>query len=203
MTAMRCVDTFWNCPGMCNRISLALALVFVCATASSGYSQRPYAGRSFHVNACCSPGAKCSRCVHRHRLHHGRRAPKQRKKATIPAIARFHPVPTRPVFELRHALPRPTVAPLRPVPVPPPPLDAPGGELPQDASAASVVRPAPARTTRRLDSEPRTMRAPDLPAKARSNAGVTHGTRRASHVAPVTPARRSFAWFFSPPNDDR
>ena len=142
---------------------------------------------SCHSRTCAS---SVKRMHPGHRRHHKPVA----KQPGVPAIARFHPVPTRPVFEPRHALPRAMSAPLPRLAVPPDtePLVPPPPE--------SVMRGAPLRTADRADSMLKPMQAPSLPADHSSS----HGTRQASYqTAPATPAQSSFAWFFHPADSQR
>jgi hypothetical protein len=178
---------------MASRILLAVILGFFGMTTTAALGQCQSCGqasRSIHAGRCypncnssCLAGARHIRPRHGH--GHGQRAKQEQKDPGVPAIARFHPMPTRPVFEPRHALPRPIPAPL------------PRTQAPVEANEpASVLRQRPTRSVRHIDSEPRRLAAPDMPEE--------HNVRQATYIAsPAAPAPRAFAWFFHPADESR
>ena len=165
----------------CSRIAIAFTALLATATAGNaqchdcGHAhQRVHAGRCYPN---CSTA--CRTCALRPRMtHHGRKGGVKDK--SIPAIARFHPVPTRPVFEPRHVAPAfapPIVNSVR----------LPSEEPPKVPSPASVLKHAEAE-------------GPKLTPPPVEQSQVSDGSknRRASYTSPAHKPRPTFAWFFLP-----
>jgi hypothetical protein len=180
--------------GICYRIAVAAVALWAFAGDASGQcTQCGHAGHQIHAGRCypnCSTG--CRTCALRPRmLRHGREH--QPKDKSIRAIARFHPVPTRPVFEPRH---------VGPVLAPPviTVMDLPSSNLPKVPSPESVLR--------RVEVKPeRTLAPSDAPIlKPTPKTVESHDShaQRASYTVPapaakkVPAARPAFAWFFRP-----
>ena len=173
-------------------IGLLVTAVLACATAHAepqcaqcGHAASPYAG-GVHYPKCA---ASCRGCQGR---SHGRyqlsKRYRSKKSSGMPAIARFHPVPTRPVFEPRHALPRPKLI------VPPPPVDREIRKpMPEPASVLESMVPSAS------DSAPQTIKL-EAPTTVDVDQVTTGETtiRTSYHAKPTARAKRPFAWFFRP-----
>ena len=178
--------------GTCFQISLVAAAMWMTTAEAHGQCRQcGHASQRIHAGRCYpSCTTACRRCALRPLMvGHGR--DRRAKDKAIPAIARFHPVPTRPVFEPRRIVP--TFAP--PVVNV---MELPSSMLPRVPSPESVLR-------RAADEPIQPIESADVPlplSKPEAAESPESPTQRASYAAPEPFARPAFAWFFLPNAND-